>query len=141
MASKHTAAMNLNTATARELTQLPRVGADKARRIVRYRAIRQGFRDWADFGGTPGITAADVTAIQTRAWIGPSPAGLRPISAACSPIPERDRSSSWPARSSTSLWWVAGGTREGGEFRACQRSAVRHGVWLGWVESDRVVIV
>jgi hypothetical protein len=79
MASKHTAAMNLNTATARELTQLPRIGADKARRIVRYRAIRQGFRDWADFGRTPGITAADVMAIQTRARIGPSPAGLRPI--------------------------------------------------------------
>jgi len=79
MASKHIAAMNLNTATARELTQLPRVGADKARRIVRYRAIRQGFRDWTDFGGTPGITAADVAAIQARAWIGPSPAGLRPV--------------------------------------------------------------
>ena len=79
MTSKPITAMNLNSATEQELTQLPRVGADKARRIVRYRAIRQGFRDWADFGGTRGITAADVTAIRTRAWIGPAPAGLRPI--------------------------------------------------------------
>ncbi|GEM_PF-6875131 len=59
MGGTHTTAMNLNSATERELTQLPRIGADKARRIVRYRAIRKGFRDWADFAGTPGITAAD----------------------------------------------------------------------------------
>lgn len=63
--------INLNTASAQELTQLPRIGADKARRIVHYRAIRKGFRDWADFADTPGITEEDVEAIRTRAWIGP----------------------------------------------------------------------
>ncbi len=73
MGGTHTTAMNLNSATERELTQLPRIGADKARRIVRYRAIRKGFRDWADFASTPGITAADVEAIRTRARIGPLP--------------------------------------------------------------------
>jgi competence ComEA-like helix-hairpin-helix protein len=70
-----TTAMNLNSATERELTQLPRIGADKARRIVHYRAMRQGFRDWSDFANTPGITKADVEAIRTRAWIGPPPQG------------------------------------------------------------------
>lgn len=63
--------MNLNSASARELTQLPRVGADKARRIVRYRAIRKGFRDWADFARIPGITETDVEAIRARACIAP----------------------------------------------------------------------
>jgi hypothetical protein len=63
--------MNLNGASEQELTQLPRIGVDKARRIVHYRAIRRGFRDWADFACTPGITEADVEAIRTRAWIGP----------------------------------------------------------------------
>ena len=67
--------MNLNIATQRELTQLPRIGADKARRIVRVRAIRKGFRDWADFARTPGISEEDVEAIRTRAWIGPPPEG------------------------------------------------------------------
>ena len=63
--------MNLNSATEKELTQLPCIGADKARRIVRYRATRRGFRDWADFARRPGITASDVEEIRRRAWIGP----------------------------------------------------------------------
>lgn len=67
--------MNLNTAAAGDLTQLPRVGADKARRIARRRASRRGFRNWADFARTPGLSEADVEAIQRRAWIGPAPEG------------------------------------------------------------------
>lgn len=63
--------MNLNVASKRELTQLPRIGADKARRIVHCRATRRGFRDWLDFGRIPGITDADIEAIRSRAWIGP----------------------------------------------------------------------
>ena len=62
--------INLNAASEHELTQLPRIGADKARRIVHHRAVRKGFRDWADFAETPGITDLDVEAIRTRAWIG-----------------------------------------------------------------------
>lgn len=73
MGGKGMITMNLNSASERELTQLPRIGADKARRIVQYRAIRKGFRDWADFASTPRITQADVEAIRTRAWIGPPP--------------------------------------------------------------------
>jgi len=65
--------INLNAAGEHELTQLPRVGVDKARRIVHYRAVRKGFRDWADFAETPGITDADVEIIRSRAWIGPRP--------------------------------------------------------------------
>jgi len=62
--------INLNAASQHELTQLPRIGADKARRIVHQRAVRKGFRDWADFAETPGVTQQDVEAIRTRAWIG-----------------------------------------------------------------------
>jgi competence ComEA-like helix-hairpin-helix protein len=67
-----TARMNLNHASEHELTQLPCIGADKARKIVHYRAIRKGFRDWEDFARTLGITDADVEVIRTRAWIGPA---------------------------------------------------------------------
>ena len=63
--------VNLNDASERELTQLPRIGADTARRIVHHRATRKGFRDWADFAETLGISDADVDAIRTRASIGP----------------------------------------------------------------------
>lgn len=62
--------INLNAASEHELTQLPRIAADKARRIVHHRTIRKGFRDWADFAETAGITERDVEAIRTRAWIG-----------------------------------------------------------------------
>ncbi len=63
--------MNLNDASEHELTQLPRIGADTARRIVHHRATRKGFRDWADFAETLGMSEADVDAIKPRAWIGP----------------------------------------------------------------------
>jgi Helix-hairpin-helix motif len=63
--------INLNDASEDELTQLPRIGADLARRIVHHRAVRKGFRDWEDFAETIGISAEDVEAIRTRAWIGP----------------------------------------------------------------------
>ena len=63
--------INLNSASQHELTQLPRIGIDKARKIVRCRTLRKGFRDWEDFARTPGVSAADVEAIRLRAWIGP----------------------------------------------------------------------
>lgn len=68
-----TTRVNLNAATEHELTQLPRIGVDKARRIVHHRIQRKGFRDWEDFARTPGITAGDVEIIKLRAWIGPRP--------------------------------------------------------------------
>jgi hypothetical protein len=71
--------IDLNVATEHELTQLPRIGSDKARRIVHYRAIRKGFRDWADFATTPGISELDVEAIRLRARIGPRPDRPRTI--------------------------------------------------------------
>lgn len=76
MDAAHRSLIDLNSASERELTQLPRVGADKARRIVHYRAVRKGFRDWADFASTLGITEEDVEAIRTRARIGPAPEGM-----------------------------------------------------------------
>ena len=68
-----TSRINLNAAAEHELTQLPRIGVDKARRIVHHRTQRKGFRDWDDFAETPGITAEDVEIIKLRAWIGPRP--------------------------------------------------------------------
>jgi len=68
-----TSRINLNAATEHELTQLPRIGVDKVRRIVHHRTERKGFRDWDDFAETPGITAEDVEIIKSRAWIGPRP--------------------------------------------------------------------
>jgi hypothetical protein len=68
-----TGRINLNAASEHELTQLPRIGVDKARRIVHHRTVRKGFRDWDDFAETPGITAEDVEIIKSRAWIGPRP--------------------------------------------------------------------
>ncbi len=68
-----TPSIDLNTASEHELTQLPRIGADTARRIVRHRAARKGFRDWGDFAETLGMSEADVDAIRSRAWIGPRP--------------------------------------------------------------------
>jgi predicted DNA-binding helix-hairpin-helix protein len=68
-----TARINLNAASEHELTQLPRIGVDKARRIVHHRTERKGFRDWDDFAETPGVTAEDVEIIKLRAWIGPRP--------------------------------------------------------------------
>ncbi|MBI4736210.1 MAG: helix-hairpin-helix domain-containing protein [candidate division NC10 bacterium] len=93
MEAPGTSLMNLNAVSEHELTQLPRIGADKARRIVGYRAIRKGFRDWADFAGTPGITEADVEAIRTRAWIGPPIEAIQSVTArrrtARGPLPVR----------------------------------------------------
>jgi DNA uptake protein ComE-like DNA-binding protein len=57
---------NLNTANEHRLTQLPRIGADKARRIAHHRTVRSGFLDWADLAETPGITDAAVAVICTR---------------------------------------------------------------------------
>ncbi len=59
--------MNLNSASHWELTQLPRMGADRTRRIVRYGATRKGFPDWAAFARTPLTTGPDVGAMWTRA--------------------------------------------------------------------------
>jgi hypothetical protein len=63
--------IDLNAASVRDLTQLPKVGADKAKKIIHHRITRRGFRDWTDFAGTPGLTEEDVEAIRSRAWIGP----------------------------------------------------------------------
>jgi hypothetical protein len=62
--------IDLNAASVRELTQLPHVGGDRARKIVHRRAIRKGFRDWEDFAESLGVTAEEVEAIRSRAWIG-----------------------------------------------------------------------
>ena len=76
------ALLDLNRASQRELTQLPRIGSDKARNIVHYRAIRKGFRDWADFAQTSGLSEEDVEVIRARARIGPRPDKDAPVAAA-----------------------------------------------------------
>jgi hypothetical protein len=64
--------IDLNAASEHELTQLPRIGANTARRIVHLRTMRKGFRDWPDFAKTVGLPDPDIDAIKTRAWIGPA---------------------------------------------------------------------
>ncbi len=64
--------IDLNSATERELTQLPRIGVDMARRIVHRRIVRKGFRDWLDFARASGLAIEDVEAIQGRACIAPA---------------------------------------------------------------------
>lgn len=64
--------IDLNAAGERELTQLPHVGVDRARKIIHRRAIRRGFRDWEDFAETLGLSEEDLEAIRSRAWIGPA---------------------------------------------------------------------
>ena len=63
--------IDINSAREEDLTQLPRIGADRARHIIRHRMIRKGFRDWQDFAETLEIPAEDIAAIRTMAWIGP----------------------------------------------------------------------
>lgn len=64
--------IDLNVASEGELTQLPHVGVDRARKIIHCRAIRKGFHDWADFAESLGLAEEDVEAIRSRAWIGPA---------------------------------------------------------------------
>ncbi len=109
--------INLNSASEHELTQLPRIGIDKARKIVRYRTIRKGFRDWEDFSRTPGISATDVEVIRQRAWIGPpAPEVLRSVDR------KRTGHSGEALEGSASAYWrrVRG---QGGMSRAKPRSA------------------
>jgi len=63
--------IDINSAREEDLTQLPRIGADRARHIINHRTIRKGFRDWEDFAETLEIPAEDIAAIRTMAWIGP----------------------------------------------------------------------
>ncbi len=109
--------INLNSASEHELTQLPRIGIDKARKIVRCRTLRKGFRDWEDFAKIPGISAADVEAIRLRAWIGPPAAEVLAAQ-------DRKRTGHGPdaCEASASAYWrrVRG---EGGLRRARHRTA------------------
>jgi predicted DNA-binding helix-hairpin-helix protein len=72
MNPEHAHRIDLNAASERELTQLPHVGVDRARKIVHSRTVRQGFRDWEDFAKSLGLTEQDVEAIRSRAWLGPA---------------------------------------------------------------------
>ncbi len=87
------AELNVNDATEKELTQLPRIGADRAKKIVHYRAIRRGFRDWVDLAATVGIPEEDIEAIKTKARIGPytetAPIGPPPKVTVRGPAPAR----------------------------------------------------
>ncbi len=99
--------MNLNAVSEHELTQLPRIGVDTARRIVHYRAIRKGFRDWADFARILGMAEEDVEAIRSRSWIGPPIEDVRSVTtrrrAARGPATAR-RPSATCHRSRLSAW-------------------------------------
>ncbi len=56
--------LNINTATAEQLTSLPHVGPKMAARIVAYRKQHGDFKSLADLAGVRGISAKRVQALQ-----------------------------------------------------------------------------
>ena len=58
--------LNLNTATAEELTQLPGIGEELAKRIVQYRAEQGLFQSIEDLMKVPGIGQGKFEAVKEQ---------------------------------------------------------------------------
>lgn len=69
--------IDLNAATAAELTWLPGIGPALAQRIIEERDKRGGFDSVRDLESIPGIGPAKVAAIAARVTVS-SPAGAHP---------------------------------------------------------------
>jgi len=63
--------VNINTATAEELQQLPRIGPALAQRIVAYREMYGPFRNIEDIMQVSGIGEAIFNAIRDYITVGP----------------------------------------------------------------------
>lgn len=73
--------INLNTATATELTQLPKVGAKAAERIVAYRKEHGGFQRTEDLMSVKGIGEKSFLKLKPYLSVG----GPAPVKAAAKP--------------------------------------------------------
>lgn len=67
------APIDLNTATAAQLQQLPRIGPKMAERILAYREARGGFRSVRDLLGVKGIGEKTLAQIAPYVSVGSSP--------------------------------------------------------------------
>jgi competence protein ComEA len=65
--------INLNTATATELTQLPKVGAKAAERIVAYRKEHGGFQRSEDLMSVKGIGEKSFLKLKPFVTVGSAP--------------------------------------------------------------------
>ncbi len=66
--------INLNTATATELTQLPKIGAKAAERIVAYRKQHGGFQRTEDLLSVKGIGEKSFLKLKPYLTVGSAPA-------------------------------------------------------------------
>lgn len=62
-------AINLNTATAKELETLPGIGPALAKRIVEFREKKQGFKRIEELLAVPGISERKWRAIKDKVEI------------------------------------------------------------------------
>jgi competence protein ComEA len=65
--------INLNTATATELTQLPKIGAKAAERIVAYRKQHGGFQRTEDLMSVKGIGEKSFLKLKPYLTVGSAP--------------------------------------------------------------------
>jgi len=66
--------MDLNSADRKLLTQLPGVTKDVAYKIVNYRNRHGGFSNWSDVENAIGFSAARMTVLKGRSFLGQRPA-------------------------------------------------------------------
>ena len=64
-------AINLNTATAKDLESLPGIGPALAKRIIAFREKRQGFRRVEELLAIPGISEKKWKAIRNKIEVKP----------------------------------------------------------------------
>lgn len=77
--------INLNTATATELTQLPRVGAKAAERIVAYRKQHGGFQRPEDLLAVKGIGEKSFLQLKPFLTVGQAATPAKTVVASASP--------------------------------------------------------
>jgi len=76
-----------NTATADDLTRLPKIGEGTAERIVAWRAARGRFRTLADLDSVPGIGPAALAEIAPHVTLAAAPASSSLASSSSAPRP------------------------------------------------------
>jgi len=62
-------ALNLNTATARELEALPGVGPSMARKIIEFREMKGGFRRIEELLAIPGISEKRFKVLKQHVYV------------------------------------------------------------------------